>query len=94
MAAMPDQPDEPHYLRKADGLEVHAVAAQVAVYDAQADRIHYLNPTAALILELADGSLSAQQIAALVQEAYKLPDAPLAEVCNCLSDLQKAGIVR
>jgi len=90
---MTDQPDEPPYLRKADGVEVHAVAQQVAVYDPQADRLHYLNPTAALILELSDGSHSFRQIAALVQEAYGLAEAPMAEVEDCLSVLKKAGLI-
>jgi hypothetical protein len=90
---MTEQPDERHYLRKAAGMEVHAVAHQVAIYDPQADRIHYLNPTAALILELSDGSHSSKQIAALVQEAYGLAEAPVAAVEDCLSGLKKAGIV-
>ena len=90
--AMADQP-EVHFLRKADGIEVHTVAQQVAVFDPRADLIHYLNPTAALILELTDGLHSSHEIAALVQEAYGLTEAPVIEVEDCLSGLQTAGLV-
>jgi hypothetical protein len=80
--------------RKADGIEIHAVGDECAVYETAADRIHYLNPTAALILEFCDGNRSAAEIAALVQEAYGLPDAPLDEVNGCLNNLKETGIVR
>jgi hypothetical protein len=79
--------------RKTDGLEMHTVADQVAVYDTVADRLHYLNPTAALVLDLCDGSHSAPQIAALVQEAYGLDAAPLTEIANCVADLKQTGLV-
>jgi hypothetical protein len=79
--------------RKADGIEIHAVGDECAVYETAADRIHYLNPTAALILEFCDGNRSAAEIAALVQEAYGLPDAPLDEVNGCLNSLKETGIV-
>ena len=79
--------------RKADGLEIHAVGNQVVVYEVQADRLHYLNPTAALILELCDGDHSPAEIAALVQEAYELPIPPCGEVDTCVADLKRKGIV-
>jgi hypothetical protein len=84
----------PDPLRKAQNLEIHIVDGQCVVYDTGADRVHYLNPTAALVLELCDGSRSAQQIAALVQEAYALPEAPIGEVNGCLRSLREMGIAR
>ncbi|MGA8538114.1 MAG: PqqD family protein [Terriglobales bacterium] len=80
--------------RKTEGIEIHAVGDECAVYETAADRIHYLNPTAALILEFCDGDHSPAEIAALVQEAYGLPGAPLAEVNGCLNSLKEIGIVR
>lgn len=34
---------------KTDGLDIHLVDDHCVVYDTVADRIHYLNPTAALV---------------------------------------------
>jgi PqqD family protein of HPr-rel-A system len=79
-------------LRQADGLEFHIVDDQCLLYHVASDRIHYLNPTAALVLELCDGHHTAGQIAALVQEAYGLPEPPLDEVGACLDSLRKMGI--
>jgi len=79
--------------RKTEGLEIHTVADQVAVYDTIADQLHYLNPTAALVLDLCDGSHSTPEIAALVQEAYGLDASPLTEIANCIADLKQTGLV-
>ncbi len=79
-------------LRKAGGFEVHIVDDQCLLYHADSDRIHYLNPTAALVFELCDGNHTAGQIATLMQEAYGLPELPLDEVRCCLESLQKMGI--
>jgi hypothetical protein len=80
--------------RKKEGLEVHPVGDQFVIYETGTDRIHYLNPTAALVLEFCDGDHSPAEIAALVQEAYGLADAPCEEVGSCLGSLKETGIVR
>ena len=80
-------------MRKADGLEIHVVDDQCVVFDTAADSVHYLNPTAALVLELCDGTLTAEEIAALVQEAYALAATPLAEVNGCLQDFKQMNLV-
>ena len=72
---------------------MHIAADQIVVYGAGTDRIHYMNPTAALVLEFCDGSHSAAEIAALVREAYGLASVPLSEVNGCLDTLREAGIV-
>jgi hypothetical protein len=79
--------------QKKDGLEMHEVGSQFVIYETGRDAIHYLNSTAALVLEFCDGNHSSAEIAALVQEAYGLPAAPLGEVSGCLSELRKTGLV-
>ncbi len=80
--------------RRADGLEIHLVDDQCVVYDTASDRIHYLNPTAALVFEFCDGNHAPREIAAFLQEAYGLPAAPLDEVSGCLRSLAEMEIVR
>lgn len=81
------------YPQKKDGLEMHEVSGQFVIYETGRDAIHYLNPTAALVLEFCDGNHSSAEIAVLVQEAYNLPSAPLDEITGCLSHLQEIGLV-
>jgi hypothetical protein len=81
------------WLQKTDGLDIHLVDDHCVVYDTIGDRIHYLNPTAALVLEFCDGKRSPAEIAALVQQAYGLAATPLDEIARCLSSLQEMEIV-
>ena len=78
---------------KKDGLEIHQVDSQFVIYEAGSDVVHYLNPTAALVLDFCDGGHDAAAIAAGVQEAYGLPAPPLKEVCDCLATLQTLKLV-
>jgi Coenzyme PQQ synthesis protein D (PqqD) len=80
-------------LRKRDGLEIHLVDEQCVVYDTSSDTIHYLNPTAALVLEFCDGHHAPSDIAVVLQEAYQLPEAPLDEVTRCLKSLRDIKFV-
>jgi len=81
-------------LQKTDGLDIHLVEDHCVVFDSACDRIHYLNPTAALVLELCDGNRPPAEIAALVREAYGLATTPLDEITRCLTSLKEMGIVR
>jgi len=79
--------------RKAEALETHFVDDQFVVYETLHDKVHYLNPTAALIFELCDGAHSVSEIIQLVRDAYDLPEAPEKDVMTCLTTLHTAGIV-
>jgi hypothetical protein len=48
------------------------------------NRVHYLNPTAVLILELCNGQVPTRDLPSLVQAAYDLTEPPDAEVAQCL----------
>jgi hypothetical protein len=78
--------------RKSDGLEIDKAEDGFVVYQPDRARVHYLNPTANLILELCDGSLTAPQIAELVGEAFDLAAPPTQEVLEALATLQAEGL--
>ena len=63
------------------------------VYDQGQDRVHYLNPVAALVLELCTGDNSAAEIAELVRDAYGLAQAPAAEVDEVLGKMKAEGLL-
>lgn len=79
--------------RKSDDLQIDEVEDGFVVYQPDRARVHYLNPTAKLILELCDGTLTAPQIAGLISETYQLPDPPAREVDDALTTLQAEGLV-
>jgi hypothetical protein len=77
----------------ASGIEINKVADGYVVYQATQDRVHYLNHTATIILELCNGQNSLTEIAGLLQAAYELPARPLEEVTACLNQLTDEGLI-
>ncbi|HEX4397763.1 MAG TPA: PqqD family protein [Trebonia sp.] len=63
-----------------------------ALYQPERDRVHYLNPTANLILELCDGTLTAAQIAGLIAQTFDLAAPPDEEVNGTLAQLAAEGL--
>jgi Coenzyme PQQ synthesis protein D (PqqD) len=78
---------------RSPGIEVVPTADGYVVYDPGRDRVHYLNHTAALILEFATGDNNDEQIADMLQAAYELPEPPHEEVRECLEQLRSEGLV-
>jgi hypothetical protein len=77
----------------ASGVEINKVADGYIVYQPSRDRVHYLNHTATIVLELCNGKNSPTEIAVLLQTAYDLPASPEAEVSSCLQQLIAEGLV-
>ena len=71
-----------------------ASADGYVVYDERRDRVHYLNHTAALVLEFCTGENGPDQIVRMLQAAYDLPEPPEAETEECLARLRAEGLVR
>lgn len=84
----------PHYPLIAPGLEISTVADGYVVYHPERDRVHYLNQTSALILELCNGRNAEADLPELLRLAYDLPMAPVEEVARCLGTLRKEGLIR
>ena len=93
--------DEPHgegidwgmQPRRAPDVILTEVVDGFVVYQQTRDRVHYLNQTAAIILELCDGSLSASDLAGFLARAFSLSAPPRAEVAACLTRLLDAGLL-
>ena len=75
------------------GLECKEVIDGYVIYDDSRDLVHFLNPTAATVLELCDGKNDPLTIAAIMQAAYSLPQPPESDVEGCLEDLLSKGLV-
>ena len=77
-----------------EGLDVCEVVDGYVVYEAGTDRVHYLNNTAALVLELCTGGNSREDIVATLRSAFNLPAAPAAEVNDILGRFTTEGLIR
>lgn len=77
-----------------DGLELHEADDGLVVYDEATDRVHHLNPTAAVILLSCDGDHDAAALAAIVAETFATDGVPLAETVACLDQLAAERLVR
>jgi Coenzyme PQQ synthesis protein D (PqqD) len=75
------------------GLDVDETEEGYIIYEPDKDRVHYLNPTAALILELCNGTNSVVGIAELVQEAYALAEPPTQTVQDVLIQMKDEGLL-
>ena len=74
--------------------EVDEVEDGFVVHQPDRERVHYLNHTAALVLELCTGRLTPAQIAAAVQQAFDLPEPPLGEVEETLAKFRTEALAQ
>ncbi|HEX3632921.1 MAG TPA: PqqD family peptide modification chaperone [Casimicrobiaceae bacterium] len=80
-------------LARVPGIEIREAPDGLVVYDAARDRVHYLNATAALLLESCDGTLPAAELPALLAAAFGLAAPPTGEVETCLATLLDQGLL-
>jgi Coenzyme PQQ synthesis protein D (PqqD) len=79
--------------KQIDGLDISPAEDGYIVYTPEHERVHFLNATAVLILELCNGRHSAEQIIELVKDAYGLPEPPVDMVNQALGQLQAEGLL-
>jgi Coenzyme PQQ synthesis protein D (PqqD) len=77
-----------------DGIEISPVADGYVVYHPGRDRVHHLNPTAALVLELCTGGNSAGDIGAALRAAFG-PGEPIDnQIGSCINQLLSEGLIQ
>jgi hypothetical protein len=79
--------------RSVDALELREVDQGLRVRARNSTREHQLNNTAAVVLELSDGSRSVVELAHTVAELFHLAGDPLAEVWECVERLRRVGLL-
>jgi len=77
----------------ADGLDVNETEDGLIVFVPSTDRVHYLNSTASVVLQLCDGSRSPAEIAEGVGELFRLNVPPMSETEDCLERLGREGLI-
>jgi hypothetical protein len=82
------------YPQRANDLEIKEVDDGFIIHQPERDRVHYLNHTTVLILELCTGEHAPAQISQLVQAAYGLAAPPDDEVAEVLEKLRDEALIR
>lgn len=85
--SVPDRPQQ------RDGLVVEFVGDGYLVYDPSRERMHSLNQSASLVLELCTGENDVAEIVRLVGAAFAMPAPPDTEVRACLESLVVESLV-
>lgn len=77
-----------------EGLEITDVPDGRVVYQASCQKVHYLNPTAVVVLELISSGKTAGEAATFLKEVYSLTEPPLDATHTCIESLVKEGLLR
>ncbi|MDZ7697199.1 MAG: PqqD family protein [Deltaproteobacteria bacterium] len=64
------------------------------VYHRETDRVHFLNHTAVLILELCNGRHSLSELIAILGESYGLDRPPEKEVVDIIDKFEQEGLIK
>jgi hypothetical protein len=83
-----------HYPKHVEGFEILPADEGYVIYEGANDRVHYLNPIAALIYELCNGDNSAEYITELVQQSFALVDTPAPDVTKALEQMKTEGLIQ
>lgn len=81
-------------LEMAPGIEVREGVDGYVVYDAVADRLHFLSATAVFVLQCCDGRVRAAELPAILAEVFGLEQEPWADVESCLNALMAENLLR
>jgi Coenzyme PQQ synthesis protein D (PqqD) len=76
-----------HNPHRREPLEINEAEDGLVIYDPASDMVHHLNPSAALIFDLCDGSRDPESIAGVVGEVFHIQPPPLEQTLAGLRNL-------
>jgi hypothetical protein len=74
-------------------LDLNETEDGLIVFVPSTDRVHHMNSTASVVLQLCDGSRSLAEIAEGVREVFGLEVSPVSETEECLARFTREGLV-
>lgn len=78
-------------VRRADGYRIEMLDDEILLYNPAQTRVIALNPSAALVWQLLDGTRTRAEIVALIGSAYPEADTVAQDVEELLAKLRGAG---
>ena len=79
---------------RGEQLEVTESDDGLVVFDPATEFVHHLNPTAAVIFDLCDGSRDVEAIASILAAAFDLDQLPTQDTLAGLTDLAERKLIR
>ncbi|MBX9827660.1 MAG: PqqD family protein [Xanthobacteraceae bacterium] len=73
--------------------EVNVMSDGIVIYQASKEKVHYLNPTAAIVYRLCGEKASVEQTIEYLQKAFSLPEPPQIEVRQCIDQFLSEGLI-
>jgi len=80
--------------QKINELEINESADGYVIYDPNNNKVHFLNHTAVVILELCNGRNSEEKIVQLIGKAYQLKEIPEKEILSIMKKLNEEGLIQ
>lgn len=74
-----------------DGVDLNEVPDGYVIYDNDANKVHYLNTTAAIVYQLLDGNQTVDSIAELVKQAFGVDED--VDVTTSIENLLEANLI-
>ena len=81
------------YPERTEVLDINETPDGFVVYHPKTDRVHFLNHTAAAILELCNGQHSVDEIAEILAKGFGLEDIPMEEITSTLENFRKEELL-
>lgn len=79
--------------RHRNGLEQNDIEEGCFITDLTREVVHFLNPSAAAVFALCDGTRDAGAVAQILKDTFGLAIAPDDDVETCLASLAQQGLV-
>ena len=80
--------------KSVDGLDISPAEDGYIIYQPELDRVHFMNATAVLILELCNGKNSEAEIVDLIKEGCGLEENPADAVRQTLAKMRAEGLLK
>ena len=77
-----------------EGLEIHEQPDGCVVYQHSREKVHFLNHTAVVLLELCNGKHSMEEIREIYAATFKRSEAPAQEIAALIEQLVAEELVR
>jgi hypothetical protein len=77
-----------------EGCEITQMPDGYVVYQGSREKVHYLNPTAAIIYELCGERMPIGDIADYLRASFSLPAPPTTEVEACIESLLTENLIK
>ncbi|SRR6266705_1052011 len=77
-----------------EDLDVVELDDELVLYDPVRDDVHYLNPAAAIVFQLCDGSATVREVAGEIAQPLGIPEKRIErQVRTLLKELRKVGLL-